>query len=186
MKNFLMFSVGCAALAAFVPACSSTDAPSGGGAGAPSGGAGAPGGGAGAPSGGGSGLAVNTFTGPGDAVNGATVYARAASADAASCSSCHGADAAGSLGPNITPSTTAGIGGWTEEQFFQLVRNRKSRAGTTVCMEMSPSADGKPFTTALVSDKEIADLYAFLMAKPPNDTVQKGAYLALDPACSTP
>ena len=90
----------------------------------------------------------------------------------------------GSLGPNITASTTAGIGGWTEEQFFQVVRNSKSRAGNTVCKEMSPTADGKPFSVANVSDKGIADIFAYLQTTS-SDTVQMGTYLQLDPACAT-
>ncbi len=158
-----MVSVGCAALAALVPACGSSDSGGGGSSG----------------SSGGSSLAVNTFTGTGDAVNGKTLY----DGDA-TCTMCHGPGAVGSLGPNITFSTTAGIGGWTEEQFFQVVRNSKSRAGNTVCKYMSPTADGKPFTVAMVSDKGIGDIFAYLQTTS-SDTVNKGSYLQLDSTCST-
>jgi mono/diheme cytochrome c family protein len=111
---------------------------------------------------------------PGNAATGATLYASAAVA----CNACHGENAEGTLGPNITGSMTAGIGSWTEAQFYQVVRNGTARSGMKVCAEMIP------FTSAMLSDQGIADIFAFVMSKS-SDTVQRGSYVTLDPKCAT-
>src|SRR4051812_16929738 len=108
-----MVSVGGAALLALVPACSSSDRGGGGtagrgtpGASAAGSGAGA-GGNAGAGTGGGS-TSMNTAT-TGNPTTGATLYTKMLMPG--SCDSCHGADAGGLLGPNISGATPAGLGG---------------------------------------------------------------------------
>lgn len=86
------------------------------------------------------------------------------------CSSCHGPDASGNQGPNITMSTTAGIGSWTYGQFYNAVRSAKNKDGTALCPFMTA------FTTKDVSDCGAQDIYAFLKSKPANNTVNKGSY----------
>jgi mono/diheme cytochrome c family protein len=111
---------------------------------------------------------------PGNAANGATLYASMAIA----CNSCHGENAEGTLGPNITGSMTAGIGGWTEAQFYQVVRNGVARSGMKVCTEMVP------FTAAMLPDQGIADIFAFVMSKS-SDVAQRGTFISLDAKCAT-
>jgi hypothetical protein len=168
LQSFLVVGVVCAAAAAILPGCGTSDpGTTGGTAGAPTGGAGAPST-AGAPAGGAPAVM------PGNAANGATLYASAA----IGCNACHGENAEGSLGPNITGSMTAGIGSWTEAQFYQVVRNGVARSGMKVCIEMLP------FTAAMLSDQGVADIFAFVTSKT-SDVAQRGSYVMLDPKCST-
>jgi mono/diheme cytochrome c family protein len=111
---------------------------------------------------------------PGNAANGATLYA----STSIGCNTCHGANAEGGLGPNITASMAAGIGGWTEAQFYQVVRNGVARSGMKVCFEMVP------FTAAMLSDQGIADVFAFVMSKT-SDVAQRGTFVMSDPKCAT-
>jgi mono/diheme cytochrome c family protein len=111
---------------------------------------------------------------PGNAANGATLYA----STSVGCNTCHGANAEGGLGPNITASTTAGIGGWTEAQFYQVVRNGVARSGMKVCFEMVP------FTAAMLSDQGVADVFAFVLSKT-SDVAQRGTFVMSDPKCAT-
>jgi hypothetical protein len=83
---------------------------------------------------------------------------------------CHGADAQGGGGPNITMSMTAGIGSWTYQQFYDAVRSAKGKDGTDLCLLMTK------FETKDVSDSGMQDLYAFLKSKPVVDTVNRGTY----------
>ncbi len=174
LQSFLTFGFVCAALSASLAACSSdSDSSTGaaGAAGTPTGevpGAGAGGaatsaGGAGPATGGGGGMMAASEV-PGDATNGATLYA----SSSLICNSCHGANAEGGIGPNITASVTAGIGSWTQAQFFNAVRNKKSRSGKDLCSFMVA------FPVSSVSDQGIYDIYAFVKSKT-NDTVNKGS-----------
>lgn len=168
-----MVSVGCAALAAFVPACGSSDSGGGGGtAGASAGGAG-PTAGAGGGNAAGSG-SMNTAK-PGNAANGATLFTKMTNPGA--CNSCHGDDAGGGLGPNISGATPAGLGGWTEEQFYQVVRNSKASTGAKVCTFMPP------YLVTDLSDQDIADIFAFTQSKMVT-TVNQGAYAMTDSTCT--
>jgi mono/diheme cytochrome c family protein len=122
----------------------------GGGAGVgggPVAGAGAGGGGAGGPA--------------GDPVQGKTVYT-------SSCSLCHGTDAVGASGPNITGSMTAGIGAWSEAEFNRAIREAKDRTGQALCFFMVPT----PATT--ISDVQLKDLRAYLLSLS-NDTPNRGS-----------
>jgi mono/diheme cytochrome c family protein len=74
----------------------------------------------------------------------------------ARCASCHGATGAGGIGPNITGSTTAGIGGWTDAQFLTSLRDGKDDAGEALCSTMPH------YTTAQITDAQVADLFAYL------------------------
>ena len=132
--------------ATLLPACGGTDDP-------------APGGAAGA----GPGSCSTTAEGGGDATKGATLYST-------QCATCHNADASGKEAPNITLSTTAGIGSWTYAQFYNAVRNAKDKDGTDLCVFMSK------FEPKDVSDCGAQDIYAFIKSKPVNNTVNKGTY----------
>lgn len=101
----------------------------------------------------------------GDATKGAVAYAKTPT----SCNSCHGNNGEGSLGPNISNSTTAGIGGWTQAQFHDAVRNGKAKNGMQLCMFMAP------VTAKDMSDQEIADIWAFLKTKT-SDAPMAGSY----------
>ena len=100
----------------------------------------------------------------GDAARGAAIYAQQ------TCGSCHGLNAAGNQGPNITPSLTAGIGAWTFRQFHDAVRFGKDRDGSPLCPLMVPFSEGA------ISEQGIVDLHAFLRAKPAIDIPNKGSY----------
>jgi cytochrome c553 len=100
----------------------------------------------------------------GDATKGATVYS-------INCTSCHGADAAGNQGPNITMSMTAGIGSWTYAQFENAVRLGKAKDGTTqLCSLMTMFAEKD------ISEPSMLDLWAYLKSKPISDVPQKGSF----------
>jgi mono/diheme cytochrome c family protein len=68
--------------------------------------------------------------------------------------------------PNITSSKTAGIGNWTLAQFSNAMSNGEGPQG-----HLYPAFPYDSYT--LMSDQEIADLYAALMAFPANDTASK-------------
>jgi mono/diheme cytochrome c family protein len=174
LQSFLLVGVVCAAAAA-LPGCGSS------GSGGPSAAGGAPGaaGAAGAGTAGAAGAAagaassIPTF-GPGNATNGATLYNDLTVA----CNSCHGTMGEGGIGPNITFSTTAGIGTWTEAQFYTIVRFAKARSGMTVCTTMAP------FPVAKLSDAGINDIWAYLMTTK-DDTANRGQGVQLDATCAT-
>ena len=68
--------------------------------------------------------------------------------------------------PNITSSKTAGIGNWTLAQFSSALSNGEGPDG-----HLYPAFPFDSYT--LMSDQEIADLYAALMVFPANDTASK-------------
>lgn len=68
--------------------------------------------------------------------------------------------------PNITPSKSAGIGGWTLAQFSKAMSDGEGPQG-----HLYPAFPYDAYT--LMSDQEIADLHAALMARPANDTPSK-------------
>ncbi|HLJ65680.1 MAG TPA: cytochrome c [Stellaceae bacterium] len=102
---------------------------------------------------------------------------------AADCTGCHtdakngGAFLAGGralatpfgtfYGPNITPDRTAGIGAWSEAEFRRALRDGKDDEGAY----LFPVFPYPSFTG--MSDADIADLYAFLMAQKPAATAKK-------------
>ncbi len=74
------------------------------------------------------------------------------------CNACHGMSAEGSAsGPNITGSTTAGIGAWSQADFTKAVRQAVSPTGKTYCSSMQP--------LPTISDAQVADLFAFVKSK---------------------
>jgi mono/diheme cytochrome c family protein len=97
--------------------------------------------------------------------------------DAADCQSCHtdkkhdGAPLSGGralatpfgtfYGKNITPDKATGIGDWTEEQFHRALREGIDDDGHY----MYPVFPFTSFTG--MTDRDIADLYAFVMAQKP-------------------
>jgi cytochrome c553 len=81
------------------------------------------------------------------------------------CGSCHGADAKGYYGPNITNSATAGIGTWTLAQFTGAVRDGKDENGAPLCPSMLT------FTKAEIDDAQMSDLFAYIKSKPVSDVV---------------
>jgi len=85
---------------------------------------------------------------------------------ARSCNGCHGNLGEGNAtGPNISGSTTAGIGSWTQPEFSKAVKQATSRTGRMYCATMT--------AYPTLSDQQVADLFAFLKAQK-NDTVQRG------------
>ena len=68
--------------------------------------------------------------------------------------------------PNITSSKTAGIGNWTLAQFSKALSDGEGPQG-----HLYPAFPFDSYT--LMSDQEIADLYAALLARPANDTPSK-------------
>ena len=85
------------------------------------------------------------------------------------CSSCHGEKAAGLFAPNITRSTTAGIGAWSYREFYDAVRFSQGRNGRMLCIFMVP------FDSSVVSEQGIADIYAFL-GTTLSDVPNRGTY----------
>jgi cytochrome c553 len=157
LHSFATICVLSAAVAALLPACSSTDDPVTGGAGASA--AGAPAATAGAAGAGTAGAAT-----AGDPTKGSAVYTSQA------CGSCHGTDAKGSHAPNITFSKTAGIGAWTYQQFSDAMRVGKGADGQMLCLTMSK------YTAAEITDPSLQDLYAYLGSLPISDTPLQGDY----------
>jgi mono/diheme cytochrome c family protein len=86
---------------------------------------------------------------------------------AANCASCHGPEAAGGIGPNITSSTSAGIGTWSEEDFFRAVRTGVDDEGETLC-DVMPR-----FSSSTLSDTQLASIYDYLRTLV-NDTENAG------------
>jgi mono/diheme cytochrome c family protein len=68
--------------------------------------------------------------------------------------------------PNITSSPTAGIGGWTLAQFSKAMSDGEGPDG-----HLYPAFPYDSYT--LMSDQEIADLHAALMARPADETPSK-------------
>ena len=66
--------------------------------------------------------------------------------------------------PNITPHPEAGIGGWTLAQFAEAMRNGVGSEG-----HLYPIFPYEHYT--LMSDQEVADLYAAINEVTPSDTV---------------
>jgi len=98
----------------------------------------------------------------GDAAKGATVYNNLV------CGSCHGSDAKGFSGPNITASVTAGIGSWTYQQFHDALRTNRDKDGRQLCVFMSTYAESD------ISEPSMVDLWAYLRSLPVSDVVNKG------------
>lgn len=86
------------------------------------------------------------------------------------CDTCHGSNAQGKEGPNITMSKTAGIGAWTYQQFHDAVRLAKDKDGTDLCVFMTK------FPESEITEAGMQDLYAFIGSKPVSDVVNKGSY----------
>ena len=84
------------------------------------------------------------------------------------CKLCHGDLGAGTLGPNITGSTTAGIGSWTEAQFLTTLRDGVDNKGKGLCAEM------EKYPATKFSDAEVQKMYDYLLAQK-NDTVNRGS-----------
>jgi mono/diheme cytochrome c family protein len=76
---------------------------------------------------------------------------------ATNCSSCHGPKAAGQIGPNITGSTSAGIGSWTAAQFMTAVRTGVDDEGEQLCSTMPK------FATSDLSDANLAAIHDYLL-----------------------
>lgn len=102
---------------------------------------------------------------------------------AADCGACHtdvadhGAPLAGGralvtpfgtfFSPNITPDPTNGIGRWSLADFRRALRDGKGRDGAYLYPVF-------PFTSfSGMSDRDIGDLYAYLMAQKPNPVPNK-------------
>jgi mono/diheme cytochrome c family protein len=79
------------------------------------------------------------------------------------CSLCHGTQGQGDIGPNITGSTTAGIGGWTKAQFTTAVRTGVDDEGEALCDLMTR------FSTTTVSDDQLTKIHDYLLSQV-NDT----------------
>ena len=101
---------------------------------------------------------------------------------AADCSGCHGnaehgSDPVGGLGlatpfgtfraPNITPDKEHGIGAWSEDEFKTALRSGVGRHGEY----LFPVFPYTSFTK--LTDRDIADLYAYLMSLPPVPVANK-------------
>lgn len=85
----------------------------------------------------------------------------------ATCATCHGPMGGGGLGPNITGSTTAGIGNWTFAEFTSAVRIGADKDGGELCPDMTR------FPTSMVSDAQLQAIYDYLMDIV-NNTANKG------------
>ena len=83
------------------------------------------------------------------------------------CTACHGENAAGGLGPNITGSVAAGIGSWDEATFTRAIREGVDKSGQKFCLVMSV------YPATAMSDVQLRDLYAYLRTLT-NDTVNRG------------
>lgn len=112
---------------------------------------------------------------PDAGVSGSAAYA-------ANCASCHGAKAAGSLGPNITFSVSAGIGSLTLDQFSAAVRTGVRPAAGGTDGGSGGGADGgvlcdqmTRYTKAALSDATLESIYSYLQTLK-DDTKNKGSY----------
>ena len=86
------------------------------------------------------------------------------------CDTCHGSDAKGREGPNITMSTTAGIGAWSYQQFHDAVRLAKGKDGVALCQFMTK------FEESDISEAGMQDLHAYIKSLPISDVVNRGSY----------
>ena len=98
--------------------------------------------------------------------------------DAAGCGSCHGdASPSGGLGldtpfgvfnvPNITPDKRNGIGTWSQADFHKAMRDGIGKNGEYLFPVF-------PFTSFTnLTDRDIDDLYAYLMSLPPASVANK-------------
>jgi len=84
------------------------------------------------------------------------------------CLSCHATGATGGIGPNITFSTTAGIGDYSQAEMVTLVRTGTDKEGMKTCDSMTR------FSATQLPDDKVALIYAYLKTLK-NDTVNKGA-----------
>jgi mono/diheme cytochrome c family protein len=73
--------------------------------------------------------------------------------------------------PNITPSKTAGIGAWTAAEFAAALSDGEGPVG-----HLYPAFPYDSYT--LMSDQEVADLRAALLAVPANDTPSRAHEVA--------
>ncbi len=85
----------------------------------------------------------------------------------ANCLSCHGTGAVGGIGPNITFSTTAGIGTWSQQELLTLVRTGSTKDGRMTCATMTR------FSAIQLSDAKVQTIYTYLQTLK-NDKVNKG------------
>jgi mono/diheme cytochrome c family protein len=104
-------------------------------------------------------------------------------AAAASCDACHTDKKAGTprfsggrdldtrfgtfYGPNITPDPVTGIGKWSEMDFLRAMREGKDPEGKY----LYPIFPYPAFTG--MTDRDIADIYAFLMSQKPVDRMSR-------------
>ncbi len=104
---------------------------------------------------------------PADAIGGNVGNPSAGGVVAAAngCAGCHGADYAGQLGSNITPSAV-GIKDWTVADLTKAVREgmNKTRA---LCASMSKYTK--------LTDQEMLDLHAFLMSQKAVEAANQGS-----------
>ena len=70
-------------------------------------------------------------------------------------------------GPNITPHPTAGIGKWSEAEFFQAVRHGTRPDGTNYF----PAFPYPSFTK--INDADLRDLFAYLKSLRPSDRMSQ-------------
>ena len=75
------------------------------------------------------------------------------------CAECHGTAAAGDIGPNISGSSRAGIGGWTREQFFNAVRFGIDDEGQRLCARMPH------FSKSALSDEQLTGIHDYLLTE---------------------
>jgi len=100
----------------------------------------------------------------GDVTEGAKVWVMIA------CPSCHGENAAGLYGRNITPSRTAGIGAWNYKQFYTALHYGTDPDGRQLCAAMPR------FSESEISERGTKNLYAYLSSKPAVDTPNTGTF----------
>ena len=86
----------------------------------------------------------------------------------ANCFSCHGTGGVGGIGPNITFSTTAGIGAYSQTDLLTIVRTGTKPNGTVTCDTMTR------FSATQLSDAKVQTIYTYLQTLK-NDTVNKGS-----------
>ena len=101
------------------------------------------------------GAGASVAPGGGDVTKGSTLF-HDNSKTGPGCVNCHGASGEGLVGPNITGSSSAGIGSWSEQEFNDAVRNGKSPTGNMLCMTMPA------YPATVVSDADLVDIFAYL------------------------
>ena len=82
----------------------------------------------------------------GDAGAGQTLFA-------GNCAGCHGAQAGGGIGPNLTPAD--GPKAWTDAQFLTTLRE-----GRTPERELAPTMPR--FSSEQLSDTDVANIHAWI------------------------